>query len=732
MRKKLYMLLGVLILALSMAGCGEPEAVLFESTLEADGGTALVEDGPLKGLSVEVAEGASDGAINIRISQGETPAEMPENAKSISPVVEISSSEPFLFETAFVNIPHETKDGEISVAFFKNGRETPWEGVPATAVDSESITLATNRLEDMVVVNAEKASIDKLPVVDTGFRPGADDFQFANRGSYVNPDGHCAGQSVAMLWHYKNRRLKGEEPLYGLWDNNGKTPTPNLWQDDSWAYRLSSSVHTDAGGNNRKSFFADYAWQASEIASGMLFAEEAELQFYSMKYAMAASKRPQGIAIYSSDPGVEGGHFIFAYKIDGNTVYLCDPNEPGDVSRTITFDGKQFTPYVMNGKDYDEIYWCGEFALVDEYKVGERWAEVESGALFNNIFEHPQIIIGGGLSADPNRLNFRVELSPAVASKLYLSLYKPEAKIWYEDFDHPVYSGGSYRQYDIPGFVGNEKKIGFLFQSKDKDWYDFQWVEFTGGSDLVLVPDKDLYQPGERVTVRLETRSGDPAPFALFYVDGDRSGTVGQGTVGAFNAGDRYTREMLVECYDPEGVKLAELVLKVDGEDRKDPGELTRMESETKIWYEDGEGRRQGEVTGYFDPEKTRIHYVISYVDDMKDGWEIVYNEDGTLERETEYRRDLKHGEHREYDSSGYLDRMTPYVDNMEQGMAYSYYPDGTVASEMPYENGKEHGTWRKYYPGGALKSEATYENGTRVSPLVNYYEDGTVKKVLE
>lgn len=736
MRKSRWLVWSLLILVLALSGCGEPEAALYESRLEAGGGTALVAEGPLKGLAVEVPAGVSEEELTLKIRQGETPAETPPHAKSVSPVVEISASEPFLAETAFVKIPHETGEGEVSVAFFQSGTEAPWEGIPAAGLEADAITLATNRLEDLVLVNADKAALDKLPAVDTGFRPGTDDFQFVNRGSFVNPKGHCAGQSVAMLWHYKNRRLPGGKPLYGLWDNNGKTPTPALWQDDAWAYRLSSSVHVDAAGSNRKAFFADYAWQASTLGAEMLFAEEAELQFYSMKYAMVASKRPQGIAIYSSDPAVDGGHFIFAYKIEGNKVYLCDPNEPGDGSRTITFDGKKFTPYVMDGKDFDQIYWCGEFALVDEHQVGERWAEVESGALSNNIFEHPQIIIQGGLSADPNRLNFSVELSPAVASKLYLSLYKPGAKIWFEDFDTPVYAGGAYRQYDMPGFVGSEKQIGFFFHSKDRAWYDFQWVTFTGGSDLVLVPDKDLYQPGERVTVRLETRSGDPAPFALFYVDGDRSHTVGQGTVGAFNAGDRYTKEMLVECYDPEGVKLAETVVKVDGEERRDPGELTRMESEREVWYEDGEGRKQGELTGYYDPERTQIHYVISYVDDMKDGLEVVYFEDGNLQRETGFRRDLKHGEHREYahrqDGSVYLDRVTPYEDNREQGMAYSYYPDGTVASEMPYANGQEHGLWRKYYPSGALKSEETYENGTRVGAYVTYNEDGTVKKVIE
>lgn len=732
MKKQGRQLWGILVMLLFLAACAEPEAEFFESYVDAAGGKLAIDKGTLAGLEIEIPVGASDKGMTVQIRQTAESMEIPVYAESVSPVIGLSADTPFMAETAFVKIPHQTKEGEVSVAFFQNGAEAPWEGIPAAGLEADAITLATNRLEDLVLVNVDKASLDKLPVVDTGFRPGTDDFQFINRGSYVNPNGHCAGQSVAMLWHYKNRRLKGGEPLYGLWDNNGKTPTPNLWQDDAWAYRLSSSVHTDANGNNRKSFFADYAWQASELASEMLFAEEGELQFYGMKYAMVAGKRPQGIAIYSSDPDVKGGHFIFAYKIEGNKVYLCDPNEPGDGSRTITFDGKKFTPYVMDGIAFDEFYWCGEFALVDERRVGERWAEVENGDLSNNIFEHPQIIIEGGLSADPNRLNFSVELSPAVASKLYLSLYKPAAKVWYEDFDHPVYEGGAYRQYDMPGFAGNEKKIGFFFHNKDGDWYDFQWVEFTGGSDLVLVPDKALYQPGERVTVRLETRSGNPAPFALFYVDGDRSHTVGQGTVGAFNAGDRYTREMLVECYDTEGNKLAETVVKVDGEDRKDPGELTLVETDYETYHIDGEGRRQGDCTVYFDLEKTRVSAVIPYLDGLKEGVEILYHDNGNVKLETLYRQDIRNGEQREYASSGYLDRATPYVDNWEEGMAYSYYPDGTVASEMPYANGKKHGEWKTYYPSGALKSEETYENGQRVGPYTTYYEDGTVKKALE
>ena len=65
--------------------------------------------------------------------------------------------------------------------------------------------------------------------VDSGFRPGVDDWQFTNYGSYVAPTGHCEGQSVSAIWYYVNQRLGGgASPLYGLYDDNGgNRPRPS-------------------------------------------------------------------------------------------------------------------------------------------------------------------------------------------------------------------------------------------------------------------------------------------------------------------------------------------------------------------------------------------------------------------------------------------------------------------------------------------------------------------------
>jgi len=44
--------------------------------------------------------------------------------------------------------------------------------------------------------------ICSLKDIDSGFRPGIDDWEFTNYGSYITPDGECEGQSLTALWYY--------------------------------------------------------------------------------------------------------------------------------------------------------------------------------------------------------------------------------------------------------------------------------------------------------------------------------------------------------------------------------------------------------------------------------------------------------------------------------------------------------------------------------------------------
>ncbi|MBK7303284.1 MAG: hypothetical protein IPI90_08535 [Saprospiraceae bacterium] len=45
---------------------------------------------------------------------------------------------------------------------------------------------------------------------ESGFRPGIDDWEYPNQGSYIDLEGHCAGQSLTAMWYYHIRKLVSE------------------------------------------------------------------------------------------------------------------------------------------------------------------------------------------------------------------------------------------------------------------------------------------------------------------------------------------------------------------------------------------------------------------------------------------------------------------------------------------------------------------------------------------
>ncbi|GAB1371795.1 hypothetical protein MASR1M45_18570 [Candidatus Kapaibacterium sp.] len=65
----------------------------------------------------------------------------------------------------------------------------------------------------MLVSSMRESLIKQTPVISSGFRLGVDDWEFVNRGSYISPGGHCAGQTMGALWYYYEMKLKGEPNL---------------------------------------------------------------------------------------------------------------------------------------------------------------------------------------------------------------------------------------------------------------------------------------------------------------------------------------------------------------------------------------------------------------------------------------------------------------------------------------------------------------------------------------
>jgi len=318
-----------------------------------------------------------------------------------TPLITIKNGGGFAEKPMTLRIPVRISDDEAALAFFYDRENGSLEGIPFAGYDSTSLTAVTAHFSDVVVSKVKKGRI--VDSVDTGFRPGTDDFQMPNYGSYAKPDGHCAGQSIAAIFYYLFRgRIGWDKPLHGLFDNNGHESTPLLWQDDSLAIRLCSAVQhereafTGASGN--------IDWQR---AAG----KDDEATYYAFAYAMQLTGNPQFMRIESSKK--RSAHAIIAWSVTRDGIDVADPNFPGE-SRRILFERaprKAFKPYssgadageISQGKAiYDRIGYLGLFALINRERVRNLWMMLKEGRDPGNHIFIPDIelVAATGRDAD--------------------------------------------------------------------------------------------------------------------------------------------------------------------------------------------------------------------------------------------------------------------------------------------------------------------------------------------
>jgi len=304
----------------------------------------------------------------------------------ISPLYTISGAEGMAPTPVTLTIPATIPDDSFAMAFFYDGSGR-LEGMPLLAEDGTSVTVATQHFSSLFASLVKKALLPKE--IDSGFRPGKDDWQFVNRGSFVAPNGQCAGQVLTEAWYYLERQRKGTgSPLYGIFDNNGGQPTRSLWEDDSYGYRLASvaqhQYEANTGPGTPDKFFR--SWRGLGFDA---------LQYDAFRYAIAVTGEPQLVSI--SDAQDENGHAILAYRVAPSVIFVADPNYPAGL-KYIPFDnqsGKFGT--LLSGENWNEIAkgnartytnfaYKAKTALVDWSALAADWAAFDAGTIGNGIF----------------------------------------------------------------------------------------------------------------------------------------------------------------------------------------------------------------------------------------------------------------------------------------------------------------------------------------------------------
>jgi antitoxin component YwqK of YwqJK toxin-antitoxin module len=88
------------------------------------------------------------------------------------------------------------------------------------------------------------------------------------------------------------------------------------------------------------------------------------------------------------------------------------------------------------------------------------------------------------------------------------------------------------------------------------------------------------------------------------------------------------------------------------------------------------------------------------------------YGYDGKLTSTAEIKYGRKHGIETIYDPGGGVLQKTPYVNNVIDGEQIAYYEDGSPMISTHYVNGIKHGSYKTYKRDGSLYKEVIFNDG--------------------
>lgn len=400
-----------LVAGLALFGCNDSTSTSNESTspilpnnsvpavdqtVPVGGGEIRISDqsSPLRGFSIQVPKGAAPGAMRISVAY-EQVATMP-NAPGFSvasPLVTMRTDVVKPDSQLALTIPITVREGSFAMGFLYDPATGTYEGLPLVAESPGSITVVTSGagLNPITSASARSSvgsggtvSVVALAIdlgvlalkseLNTGFKPGTDDWEFTNYGSYLEPGGHCAGQSLTAMWYYYEKALHGGVRLHHAFDLVDKD-SMTLWQDNPRGYKFASVVQADIEWKG---------WAQKAFFTGIKNTNLHYLSWRAFAATMLLTGEPQLVGLVSDS----GGHAIIAHRMSlrDSILYVSDPNFPGK-EKQIKFSGGKFQPYSskQNAAADPRAYWgIGYFAksaLVDWAAIGKRYTEFEKGTI---------------------------------------------------------------------------------------------------------------------------------------------------------------------------------------------------------------------------------------------------------------------------------------------------------------------------------------------------------------
>lgn len=467
---------------------------LASKTISAGGGTIIV-DAPgdsLDGLTIKIPDGAYRNAHTYEIGYRRITGSrnVTKAFKPLTPLITIRNGGGFAEAPITLTIPCTVPKGDFPMAFLYDPTSGKLEGMPLVAYDAHSVTVYTGNFEHstamaaakmiataqedgesgIVVSSISERLLESYREVASTFKPGVDDWQFVNWGSYASPLGQCAGQTLGALWYFMQRKSRGDAQLNGRFDNeNGIDPTPKLWQDDMNAYRFCAVLQSEYWEGPGGRIFANLQYLLPD-----------QLTYNAIKYAMILTGEPVYITAGGKLNGTFTRHALIVYKITDGTLYISDPNNPGDLDRTVSFSSGSFTPYKFGsqgaafpGIPFPTIQYIAKSSVIDYKLIRNYYDQMINGTVGANLFPSYSIEVkndGGYFVQLTNgyRTGKRLVTLQVTSPNV---LFVPGFEAYREDGTQYTMSGN-----DISLPVGRHKIGIHVF---DKSKYPFGYVGFN-------------------------------------------------------------------------------------------------------------------------------------------------------------------------------------------------------------------------------------------------------------
>jgi hypothetical protein len=461
-----------------------PVTPLASKVVDASGGTVLVQKpgDPLDGMEIQVPPGSYPDSKQFEVSSAPVDGHtFGEYFTPATPLINIENGGDYSEEFMTVRIPLDIPPDHFAMAFYYDEATGTLEGIPFNAVDEHSITIVTRHFCSLLVSIIRNTVLDDLMKsdIDSHFRPGIDDWQFTNYGSYIAKGGHCAGQSISAMWYFCEQPDGQDLTLNGRYDNNGNHPgTPGLWEDDSHGYRLASTVQCDV----------DFDSFSTKLQVSLRGADD-ELQFKAFAYAIQITGEPQYAGITSN---AGGGHAMVAYRVHDNNIYIADPNYPGNTERRIEYSNGTFKPYnsganadeiaAGKGKAYENIGYMAKSSAIDWNSIGVRWNEFKAGTIGNDRFPQYQVdVVIDGNKKEPlvdgyESQHKKIEIEVNAAFPVVWDIYRNGTKIGQDaDWKYELEDGNNLIGVAVWGDVNNNP------QARKWKYVDFQYFNIVYG-----------------------------------------------------------------------------------------------------------------------------------------------------------------------------------------------------------------------------------------------------------